>query len=258
MAEPAPILAITREQQRVLWDLELIMLRRLRNLEGRTIYGSDREDIGTVEDFYLEDEHWNVRYLVANIGRWGALRETLVPPKAIDRCNPDEARILVGLTRGEIEHLPGADTRQPVARRYEREYSSQFGYPTFWPSGDDTPQASLVEQAEALSARLAPADEEEAHLRSVHELVGYHIHALDGECGVLDEFFADEAWAVRYLAVHTGHWPTGRRVLISPDRIRSIDCEHQKVHVDLTRDDIEHSPRYRSGRQIESRIEDCL
>jgi hypothetical protein len=30
------------------------------------------------------------------------------------------------------------------------------------------------------------------------------------------------------------------------------------VNVDLTRDDIKQSPRYRSGTEIESSIEDCL
>ena len=237
------------------------MLRKLRNLEGWTIYGRDRQDIGTVDDFYLDDEHWTVRYLVANVGRWGALQETLVPPKAIDQISSDDARIVVGLTRGEAEHLPSAETRRPIARRYEREYSSQFSYPTLWPSGEssDAPSApSLAQQAEAMAARVAPADEEEAHLRSVHELAGYHIHALDGDCGVLEDFFADETWVVRYLTVHTGHWPTGRTVLLSPDKILSVDWEHQQVHVDLTRDDIKQSPKYRSGMQIDSRIEDCL
>jgi hypothetical protein len=237
------------------------MLRKLRNLEGWTIYGRDRQDIGTVDDFYLDDEHWTVRYLVANVGRWGALQETLVPPKAINEIDSSDARIVVGLTRGEVEHLPGAETRRPLARRYDREYSSQFGYPTFWPSGessDPTPPPSLAQQAEAFAARVAPKDEEEAHLRSVHELAGYHIHALDGECGVLEDFFADETWAVRYLTVHTGHWPTGRTVLLAPDKILNIEWEHQQVHVDLTRDDIKQSPRYRSGMQIESGIEKCL
>ena len=237
------------------------MLRRLRNLEGWTIDGSDRKDIGTVEDSYLDDEHWTVRYLVANIGRWGSVQETLVPPKAIDRVNPENSRIVVSLTQGEMEQLPSADTRRPVTQRYEREYSRGFGYPTFWPSGESAEPAApptLAEQTAALASRVAPADEEEAHLRSVHELTGYHVHALDGDCGVLEDFFIDEMWAVRYLTVHTGHWPTGRTVLLSPDKILSIEWEHQQVNVDLTRDDVKQSPRYRSGTQIESSIEDCL
>lgn len=236
------------------------MLRTLRNLEGWTIYGSDRQDIGTVDDFYLDDEHWTVRYLVANIGRWGALQETLIPPEAIDRTNRGDPRIVVGLTREQIEHLPSADTRRPIARRYEREYSSQFGYPTLWPSAasSDTASLTLAEQAAAIAARVAPADEEEAHLRSVHELTGYHIHGLDGESGYLEDFLADETWMIRYFTVHTGHWPSGRTVLLSPERIRGIEWDHQLIRVDLLRDEIKQSPRYRPRMPIDSGIEDCL
>jgi hypothetical protein len=237
------------------------MLRRLRNLEGWTIYGSDRQDIGTVDDFYLDDEHWTVRYLVANIGRWGALQETLVPPRSIDGVNQHEGRIVVSLTRGEVEHLPGADTRRPIARRYDREYSSQFGYPTFWPgtgASDTAALPTLAQQAAAIAARVAPADEEEAHLRSVHELTGYRIHALDGDGGYLEDFFADETWTIRYFTVHTGHWPAGRTVLLSPGKIRSVDWEHQLVNVDLLCDDIKQSPRYRSGMHVDSGTENRL
>jgi hypothetical protein len=228
------------------------MLRRLRKLEGWTIYSRNREDVGTVDDFYFDDERWTVRYLVANIGRWGALQETLVPPTAI-QMNPDKPRIVLSLTPGQIDHLPSADTRRPIARRYEREYSSQFGYPTFWPSGppDEAGSPTLAQQAAAIAARVAPADEEEAHLRSVHEVAGYQIHALDGESGYLEDFIADETWVIRYFTVHTGHWPGGRTVLVSPDRIRSIEWERQRVHVDLLRDDIKQSPRYRSNVRLE-------
>jgi hypothetical protein len=135
-----------------------------------------------------------------------------------------------------------------MARRYDREYSGQFGYPTFWPRGEyakEGPSPTLAEQAAAIAARVAPADNEEAHLRSVHELTGYRVHALDGDCGVIEDFFADEMWAVRYLTVHTGHWPSGRTVLLSPETVLSIEWEHQQVNVDLTRDDINQSPRYR-------------
>jgi len=231
------------------------MLRRLRNLEGWTIDGTDRQDVGIVDDIYLDDEHWTVRYVVANVGRWGALHEALVSPDVIARLSQGETTIVVGLTRDQIEHLPGADTRRPIARRYDREYSGQFGYPAFWPGGESKEAASLTlaEQAAATAARVAPADEEEAHLRSVHELTGYHVHALDGDCGVVEDFFADEMWAVRYLTVHTGRWPTGRTVLLSPEKVLSIEWEHQQVNVDLTRDDIKQSPRYRSGSDLPDR-----
>ena len=86
----------------------------------------------------------------------------------------------------------------------------------------------------------------------MHELTGYRIRAIDGDGGYLEDFFADDSWVIRYFTVHTGHWPRGRTVLLSPHNIRGIDWEHQRVHVDLTRDDIAQSPRYRSGMHVES------
>lgn len=38
----------------------------------------------------------------------------------------------------------------------------------------------------------------DAHLRSVHEVIGYHINATDGEIGHLEDFlFDDETWEIR-------------------------------------------------------------
>lgn len=224
------------------------MLRGLRNLRGWTIDGSDRRDAGIVEDFYLDDNQWRIRYLVVNVGRWGALQEILISPRAVNRIDPAETRFAASLTRAQIEQAPGADTRRPMARRYEREYASHFGYPTFWPSTGKVGEArpTLAQQAAELAARVAPADDEEAHLRSAQELIGYRVQAIDGESGHLEDFFADEAWVVRYFTVHTGHW-LGRTVLLPCEKIRSIDWAHQLVHVDLLRDDIGRSPAYHSG-----------
>ena len=229
------------------------MLRGLRNLRGWTIDGRDCRDIGTIDDFYIDDRQWTVRYLVVNVGRWGALQETLVLPASIDRVDPAQRRIVTHLTRAKIEQAPAVDTRRPVARRYEREYSSHFGYPTFWPSTGDASETTptLVEQAAEVAARVAPADEEEAHLRSVQELIGYRIQAIDGESGQLEDFFADEAWTVRNFTVHTGHWFGGQTVLLSPETIRKVEWEHQLVHVGLRRDDIKGSPAYHSGMALD-------
>jgi hypothetical protein len=53
-------------------------------------------------------------------------------------------------------------------------------------------------------------------LRSVKELQGYAIRAIDGDIGqVHDFYFDDQSWLIRYLVVDTGNWLPGRRVLIS-------------------------------------------
>ena len=52
----------------------------------------------------------------------------------------------------------------------------------------------------------------------------FTIHAVDGEIGsVVDIYFDDETWAIRYLVVDTGGWLGGRRVLISPISVVKTD-----------------------------------
>ena len=54
-------------------------------------------------------------------------------------------------------------------------------------------------------------------LRSMKDLEGYAIGAINGTIGHVEDFyFDDEAWVIRYLVVDTGAWLLSRRVLISP------------------------------------------
>lgn len=61
--------------------------------------------------------------------------------------------------------------------------------------------------------------------QTVKQLQGDAILAKDGALGrLLDVYFDDERWAVRYLVVDTGTWLAGRRVLLSPACIDSEAC----------------------------------
>jgi hypothetical protein len=99
----------------------------------------------------------------------------------------------------------------------------------------------------------------ESHLRSCADVEGYHIQALDGEIGHIDEFFSDdENWAIRYLMVDTSNWIGGRTVLVSPNWARRIDWAQRRVHVDMSREQIKSSPEYQQGMAIDRAYEDRL
>lgn len=69
------------------------------------------------------------------------------------------------------------------------------------------------------------------------------IDAVDGKIGsVIDTYFDDRAWTLRYLVVDTTKWLPGGKVLISPLSVRSIDWQHRTVVVSLTREQIKGSP----------------
>jgi uncharacterized protein YrrD len=80
-------------------------------------------------------------------------------------------------------------------------------------------------------------------LRSAKNLIGYSIHALDGDIGrVTDLYFDDKAWVIRYLVVDTGNWLSGRKVLISPLAFEPPNWADRSLPVRLSREQVEDSP----------------
>ena len=80
-------------------------------------------------------------------------------------------------------------------------------------------------------------------LHKTSRMAGYHIVALDGEVGHVDDFLVDEGtWIVRYLVVDTSNWIGGRSVLISAGVVTAVDSTSRTIRVQLTRDQVEQSP----------------
>ena len=78
-------------------------------------------------------------------------------------------------------------------------------------------------------------------LHKFSKVRGFHIHAVDGEIGHVDDFLLDDSWGLRYLVVDTSNWIGGRRVLVSPQVVSGLDPERERIEVALTKDQIEHS-----------------
>ena len=80
-------------------------------------------------------------------------------------------------------------------------------------------------------------------LRSLQSVEGLPVHATDGDIGkVHDFFFHDDTWLIRYLVVSTGHWLSGRKVLVSPQVVGAPSWEAHQVPVRLTREQVRASP----------------
>ena len=79
-------------------------------------------------------------------------------------------------------------------------------------------------------------------LHKFSKVRGFHIHAIDGEIGHVDDFLLDESsWALRYLVVDTSNWIGGKQVLVSPQVVAGVDPERERIEISLTRDQVEHS-----------------
>jgi uncharacterized protein YrrD len=93
-------------------------------------------------------------------------------------------------------------------------------------------------------------------MNSVSRLNGSTITATDGRIGhVIEVYFDDQAWAIRYLVVDTGTWLSGREVLISPYAVQQPIGLVKNLDVTLTCKQVEDSPHIDTHQPISRRHE---
>jgi uncharacterized protein YrrD len=221
------------------------MLSKSKTLEGHKLGGLDGA-IGKVKEFYFDDRHWTIRYLVADTGSWLAGRQVLVSPYALSSVDKEAKNIAVDLTKKQIENSPSLNSDKPVSRQFENEYNGYYGWPTYWGgSGMWGAYPYIVRDREQWKKPNQDEKGWDAHLRSTREVRGYDVQAKDGDLGHVEDFIIeDETWAIRYLIINTHNWWPGKKVLISSQWIERVSWGEKKVFVNLSRDTIKHSPEY--------------
>jgi uncharacterized protein YrrD len=223
------------------------MLHSANQIRGATIAAVDGE-IGTVEDFYYEEDQWTVRYIVVDTGSWLNSRRVLISPMSV-KGPWDMHAIPVSLTRQQVQASPEIDLAGPFLRDSESHVLGHYGYPHYWGSSGvwgvfDTP-AALVAYEIQPSRGDAGIDVQAPSVRSTRDVTGYHLLANDGEIGHVDDFLIDEdTWRIRYLLVDTSNWIGGKSVVISPHSLKGLNTETGTLQVDLSRDEIRQSPRF--------------
>jgi sporulation protein YlmC with PRC-barrel domain len=221
------------------------MLRKTKELKNYKLDALDGE-IGKVKEFYFDDRHWTIRYLVAGTGNWLTGRQVLISPYALAAVNREEQNIVVDLTKKQIEDSPSLNTDKPVSHQFEQAYYGYYGWPSYW-GGPNAwgPSQYLVRDREQWKASTQGVKGWDPHLRSTYGVSGHHIQTLDGEVGHVEDFIIDdETWAIRYLIVGTHNWWPGKMVLVSPQWIERVSWGERKVFVNLDRETIKQSPEY--------------
>jgi hypothetical protein len=223
------------------------MLSKVKTLHGYKLQCRDGT-IGSVNGFYFDDRHWTVRYLVADTGNWLPGRKVLLSPYALKSVNQAEKHVSVNLTKKQIEESPSLDTHKPVSMQFEAEYYDYYGWPMYWTGASVWGDSALIQYDPAMWAKPSKEKGWDRHLRSTKEVTGYHVQALDGEIGHIEDFVIDDlTWAIRYLIVGTRNWWPGKKVLISPVWIDRVSWEDSKVFINLSRETIQGSPEYTDG-----------
>lgn len=206
-------------------------LQNAKALIGKKLHATDGA-IGHVKDFYFDDQSWMVRYLVVDTGNWLTGRQVLLASEAFAEIEANPESIRVDLSKHQIEKSPSFGTHLPISRRYEEEYYSYYGWPTYW-GGVGMGYAETTHPATApLPENAFHRQEGEAHLRSVLAVRGYHIKASDGDLGYVDSFLiGSQDWQIHKIVVKTGVWNFGKEIHLFPEEIETINYEKSFVEV---------------------------
>jgi sporulation protein YlmC with PRC-barrel domain len=229
------------------------MQNRLKNFIGHSVKATDG-DMGKVNEFYFDDLTWTIRYMVVETGSWLLSRKVLISVVALGDPDWELRSFPVNLTRDQVRASPDIDTKRPVDRQHEAQLHKYYQWPQYWEGGYGGIWGVTPYPVFENSLSMTPPEKnrhDDPHLRSTHEVTGYHIHASDGEIGHVEDFVVDdENWTIRYIIVTTGIFAVERKVLISTTWIKSVDWANSRIDLDRTREFVKNSPELGSSEAL--------
>jgi hypothetical protein len=191
------------------------MLRSLKQLYGEKLGATDGE-IGTIKDFYFDDQNWEIRYLVANTGDWLTGRNVLIPPRSLASPSATGKVMRVRLTRKKIEKSPSVESHKGLSPQFEEEYHKHYG--------------RLAHPKNAVGKMIGPQPEPENRIHSTQAVNGYLFRIGEETTGHICDFMIDaESWTIGQLVVRTGHRLSGKETLIETKQVERISHKESTV-----------------------------
>ncbi len=106
-------------------------LRSASEVRGYHIQGTD-EAIGHIKDFIVDDETWELRYLVIDTSNGWFGKKVLVEPRWATKVSWEEGKVYFDLTRKAIHDSPTWKANAAVNRQYEVQLYDYYGRPVYW------------------------------------------------------------------------------------------------------------------------------
>jgi sporulation protein YlmC with PRC-barrel domain len=129
-----------------------VHLRSAKEIRGYHIEGTDAA-IGHVDDFIIDDETWEVRWLVIDTRNWWLEKKVLVAPHWASRISWAEKKVFVDLSRQAIKNSPEWNPSAPINREYEARLCDYYKRPVHRNSGDRPVEAAATDQHSGSHAR---------------------------------------------------------------------------------------------------------
>lgn len=209
------------------------MLESTHKLIGFALATEDGE-IGSIKDFYFDDQYWNIRYLVVETGNWFFGRRVLISPHAIQGLDWDNKLLKVNMTKEQVKNSPTIDMDMPVSKQLEKKLNDYYAWPYYGSAGMGYPTTGMVKVARTVKAEADEDTKADKHLRSYKHVRDYKVYNLDGYLGETADFLVNTAdWTLPDLIVEVEEAGPENMFVIPTDKIASIDFSTYAVAVTL-------------------------
>jgi hypothetical protein len=200
---------------------------------GYKLIATDGE-VGKCDDFLFEEQPWIVRYMVADIGGFIHRHKVLIPFIELEKPDRSAQLFHLDLTKEQIEKCPLLSEGESASQQYERISHLYFGWPSHWVEDDLENTLSTTSGVIRKSEDAQDSDDKESSLRSINEVTGYHVNAIDGKAGKVSDFIVDDnIWAIRFLVVDIQNSVNDKKVLLAPDWVNTVDWLNRIINIDL-------------------------
>lgn len=90
-------------------------------------------EVGTMADFIVDDEEWQLIYMVVDVADWlKSEKQVLVSPEWVSTIEVSDHKIMLDLTQDAVKYSPPFDPTLPVNRQYEEVIYDYYGKPKYW------------------------------------------------------------------------------------------------------------------------------
>ncbi|MDP4266108.1 MAG: PRC-barrel domain-containing protein [Bacteroidota bacterium] len=226
----------------------------LNDIIGYKIHATDGY-LGKVIDFFFDDESWTIRYIVVDTDSLTKGRKVLLSTVALGIPDKETFSFPAKINCDQVINSPDINTQKPVYRKHEIGLFKHYSWPVYWGTEYYSSRTfgTNTESVESGKETKQPegTTQEDQHIRSTNIIRDYHIQAINGDIGHVDDYIYDpETWKILYIVVKTRNWLPGRKVLISPEWIKEVKWTENKLIANLTQDSIRKSPVYEHTRPL--------
>ncbi len=99
-------------------DRESSHLRSANEVRGYKVTGTDA-DWGHLEDFFVEEDTWRLRYALIDTGGLLSGKQTLIPCDRVNSISWTERQIMISATKEELDKAPDFDPRSALTPEVE-------------------------------------------------------------------------------------------------------------------------------------------